>query len=319
MGLDEEYKLRYFYGMAYDNSPNYEYIDINENVYKELLECFLKRKFIEEVETSYEYIVSNYRDYELFNYSAALNHYLELDVDPYRNKTAENNSDRHITNILTSTYLYLCVLRLNPSKKDIEAIACCKNKFKEMTNRYHEEKYQYTFMSALRNKINHGGTLSSATQLSPTWSVRYGESDSDDTLIVGKKDKRHLFFDHVVTKIEAKRLMKPMHYSRVEASMPEKFYLREATRLYIDSLSNMHAEIRSYLKDLLDSTNAVLSRPLKNREEYVTVSLIKNIKGISGEINIGSPVVTKQESRQKAKAPLYLEYMALPGENSAVL
>ena len=311
------FRLRYNLGVDGENKTIYENVDLDKSVYEDLFKNFIERKFVEKIETSYEYVVSNYGDYEKFNYSAALDHYLDLNVDPYRKITAEKNSDRHISNILTSTYIYVCVLKIDKTE-NIESILQCKRIFQEMANKCHEEMYQFTLLSALRNKINHGGTMNTSTSLSPTWSVKYATSENDESILIKTKNKRHLFFDHIVTKVEAKRILKSSHYDNVQASMPEEFYLRQAIRVYIDSLSNMHAKLRGHFTEIMDSTNDIFSRNLKKPDKYFEVSLLKNINGTVEETNMGNVPFSQVNGRQKMKAPLYLQHMPLPGEDSAV-
>jgi len=59
----------------------------------------------------------------------------------------------------------------------------------------YKEKYQYTFISALRNKLNHGGELEKTTTLGGAWSIKYEYIESDALGLSSRKDKKYSIFD----------------------------------------------------------------------------------------------------------------------------
>ena len=241
-----------------------------------------------------------------------MNHALDTDTSDLR--TISNSIDRHISNILTSTYIYICLLEIpkDKEKNEIDDIYTLKTNFKEIVNDYHANYYQYTFVAALRNKLNHGGNLLKLVSLGSTWSLYNVNSEYDKNLMTTKKDKLFSLFDVKVEKKEAKRIIdKDKHYRAVEASIPEDFYLRNSLKIYIHLLSNAHAKVRGKRAVSLKNSNDLISKCFSKNKCSKRVCIIKYVNGEEKEkINLFSYIETIKES----KAPILLDRYTMPGE-----
>lgn len=315
--VSETYKLRFFHGVDHNNQPQYTYKRLTDDQSTEIYQCLELRKLLYKIETAYEFVVNNYRDYELYNFSTSLNYLLEINEDKYEVISARNGVDRHISNILTSTYIYTCILKAD--KKDTETISTLKRHFQVMANQRHETHYQYTLLSALRNKINHGGSLEKLTELGTAWSTKRGATNKEDNFIPRRKDKRHFYFDLVVHKNEAKRIIKNEHFLAIESSMPDEFYFRDAVRVYIDHLSTMHSKFRIKSDPEVERADNLLTSYLVEAGNFVQASLIKlDAETVLEAIEIPNVSSAEMTGRTVSKAPLYLEHLPMPGEDSAV-
>lgn len=307
-----DYKIKFALGIG----TNYEYIDLDSGEYSKIKNSLEYQHFLAKMEEAYEKIVYNYRDYEQYNFSIVLNHVLDTDTSDL--PTISNSIDRHISNILASTYIYICLLKIAETNKGkeikdkVEYIYTLKKKFKKIVNDYHANYYQYTFVAALRNKLNHAGNLQKLVTLGSTWSLYNVNSEYDKNLMITKKDKLFSLFDVKVEKKEAKIIIdNDEHYRAVEASIPENFYLRNSIKMYINLLSNAHAKVREIRAITLKDSNDLISKCLSKNKDSKRACIIKYVNGEEKEtMNLFSYI----ETIKKSKAPILLDRYTMPGE-----
>lgn len=318
------------HGVNGENNPVYKYTDMCTKEYGELLDSLRFVQLYGEIEKAYELIVFNYRDYELNNFSTILTNVLTTTGRDLL-LSSKNGIDRHISNILTSTYLYTSLLRIKRKNDKLndyswsnsdekEQIYMLKSEFKSITNSYHQSCYQYTFLSALRNKVNHGGTLRKTTRSGIAWSIDYESMDSDGAEGSPVKDKRYSIFDQKITKDEAQNIIdNSSHYSSIEETVPDSFYLREAMRIYIDLLSKAHSKLRKYSEVTLINARELARSHLDSKEGYIRADVIKYVDDKECETTfIGTPSSDSLVTAAAVKSPLHLERYAMPGEPIAV-
>lgn len=327
MSTNKTYKIRFFHGIKnLANEPIYSFKDISSSEYENLKNCLSYQFFITEIEKAYELIAFNYRDYESNNFSIILDHIIRKSKSHLLHDIV-NTIDRHILNILTSTYLYLSLLRIKrkndkindfsfENSKDIPEIYKLKSFFQEETNKYHSTQYQYTFMSALRHKLNHGGNLTKSTTLGSTWSSYWVKHDQDSNLIISKKDKRFSLLDIEVTKEEAKNIIdNPKHFKAIENSIPNSFYLRDSIRIYINLLSLAHSKLREQRDDPLKKSTELIKQYASSDTKYIQAHLIEYINNHEKEIMNLFPYYEKvANTAESVIAPLHLEHHKMPGE-----
>lgn len=221
-----------------------------------------------------------------------------------------NSIDRHLSNILTSIHIYKGLF----IKKD-ESINDLKSIFKKITNEYYSTMYEYTFMSALRDKIHHSGILKKETILGSEWSKKPSPSSSDTALLHAIKDKRFSELDVKVSKSEAKRIIKKInHYDSVKEKIPDTFYLRSTIRIYVNLISIIHATIRKEKEASLNASNQVIEKYLSKSEESIRASILRiENDELVEEDNLFSYYA--RISGELLKAPLHLEHYYMPGEH----
>lgn len=327
MSTNKTHKIRFFHGIKNRaNEPIYSFIDISTSEYENLKNCLSFQSFITEIEKAYELIVFNYRDYESNNFSIVLD-YIIKNPKSYSLHGIVNTIDRHILNILTSTYLYVSLLRIKrennkindfslENSKDIPEIYKLKSFFQEETNKYHSTQYQYTFMSALRNKLNHGGNLTKSTTLGSEWSSYWTKHDKDDDLIVRKKDKRFSLLDIEVSKKEAENIIDSQkHFKTIENFIPNTFYLRDSIRIYINLLSIAHSKLREQRDDPLKKSTESIKQYSSSDTKYIYAHLVKYMDNHEKETMNLFPCYAKiADTAELVSAPLNLEDHKMPGE-----
>ena len=316
MSLEITYKIRFFHGVKnLKNDPVYSFKDISEAEYLALKDELNYQLFLINLEKAYELIVFNYRDYELNNFSIILN-YETVRANNSMLRSSTTSIDRHLSNILTSTYLYTCFLRINSDDLSLSNVLSLKEKFQKLTNNYHATQYQYTFMSALRNKLNHGGSLEKMTILGGTWSSFWEKSDDDENFLIAKKDKKFSLLDMEISKEEAKKIIdNNKHYNSIKDSMPDSFYLRQAIRIYVSLISQAHAELRIQREASLNDSIKLIRESLAISDHFIHASLVKYIFNEEKEkTNLFSYYEQAYKNADIVHAPLSLEYYQMPGE-----
>ena len=283
MQSEEKYKIRFFHGINRTNDPIYSFVDIKPEEYSQIKSSLEFQLFLADVEEAYGKIVYNYRDYEKHNFSIVLNHTLKT-IDSSLTQSIVNSIDRHISNIVTSTYIYTCLLRIDEktNTRNTGNIRSLKEEFKKVVNDYHATNYHYTFVDALRHKLNHGRNLSKLTILGGNWSTYWVKSNHNENLMIQKKDKRFSLLDMKVSKEEAKKIIdNKKHYEAVETDIPDTFYLRKAIRIYVNLLSIAHSTIREksteYLKDSNDLILDCLSK-INDSDDACIIKYVNNVE-----------------------------------------
>lgn len=329
---DEFYKIRFSHAVEYDNDQVYPDKILTRIEYEKLRDSLKLKHFWRGVEKAYVRIVSNYRDYELNNFATVLNRVLRISGTGSV-FAARDGIDRHILNVLTSTYLYTSLLRIKrrdnelndytlKNSDEIRSIHEVKTVFKDKTNHFHSKKYQYTFVSVLRNKINHGVDLVRTTELGGEWSVRHEHTEPDAQVGPLRKDKRYVLFDQKILKQEAKNIIdNNKHYSAVEQTIPDSFYLREAMRKYVDLLSEAHSEIRLHANLKMKAVDRFICSyiDIDAQESGIEASLMKHTGENEHEVTaLGSSQSQAITDNESAIAPLHLEHYLMPGEPGAV-
>lgn len=324
------YKIRFFHGVDDFNKPLYSYKELNEKEYKELSDHLQFQRWLQKVNEAYEHSVLNYRDYELSNFSVILDQLLLTGVSLDKARIEIN---RQLLNILTSTYLYTSLLAITQkstekekkydysleNSKDISIVHGLKKIFKNTVNKYHKEHYQYTFICELRNNLGHGGSIEKPTEMYGTWSIRYDHIESDDELLVAKKDKQYYILDQKILKQEVQRTLKTRHYEPIAQTIPESFHIREAVRIYIDLLSKAHAEIKEHAFVILETGDEIIKTNLeKCCGSHAGVSVIKCVNDKEHELSLRSLSRYLTTSAHSVKVPLHLEHCSMPGEPSAI-
>lgn len=330
-----EYKIRFHHGVGDDYKPIHTYVEINENKYLELIESIELFRFIVKTERAYQHIIENYHDFEENIFSVILKNEIFGESSANKFRGEYNSFTKHLLNLLTSTYLYTSVLKINrisekkknekgewdydfENSTDAEDVYDLKISFKRIVNNFHESRYQFTFMSALRNKLNHGGTLTGDYKSGGYWSLYWDEEKSKKVGIrIKNNDQRFSNLDLKLTKDGAKQIIKKKYFDLMEEYIPDDFYLRETNRIYLDSLSKAHNELR------LDSIVKIKEAD-KLIQECLTESkyavLIKYENGIEiDETNLSSSIKTIEGIREACKAPLHIEFYAgMPGEHREI-
>lgn len=192
-------------------------------------------------------------------YDLLISNYLELEIDSliisqkemiYSSKQYENffeirqKLNQRIANLLTSTRMYIDQVSQHIKKCDLDFD-------KNIFAKEYDNFFEYRFMEALRNYVQHRGL---ALHLTTINSKKIADGIETKMNIYTKREE-------IISSDSFK--------SAVSEEMPAKVDLLYASRIYIESINNIHLELRVKLsKVALESRN--------NIEELINKFNLKN-------------------------------------------
>jgi len=141
--------------------------------------------------------------------------------------------NRRIVNLLTSTKLYIDQIQQHV-KACIYNDSNIETKVKGYFSTEYDDKFEYRFMEALRNYVQHRGLAVHSTSMGGKL-IPYEERDGIEFITSLYTHKSEVESDKAFKK-------------KVSQEMPEKVNLMYAARVYVGSISKAHSDIRKLLK-----------------------------------------------------------------------
>jgi len=227
-------------------------VEISREKFEEIKQCITALNAALAAEEKYELITCNYLEYEQDLLNCALAHQLRFSADYIDMFDEITKFNRRITNILTSTRMYMDHMPRHlrsclPSedKTEVESF------FQGLTHGEYDAYFEYAFLEALRNHLQHAGLCVSQVTLD---NKNYPVSDGgrlweNRTLVF--TDKKLLGGNPDFKKIVINR-------------MPDKVELTTAIRVYIGCISRVHDKIRDRIQVSVDAARASLEETLKS-------------------------------------------------------
>lgn len=228
-------------------SSNFE-LDINESEYlllKLSKDCLLGAFSLEE---KYDLLISNFLELE----KECLNITCEQMInnqDSYSDMfDIKVRLNRRVVNLLTSCRLYV-----DHYSQHVKACLFEDPKLlitKALFSREYDCCFEYRFMEALRNYVQHRGLAVHSVNLVQDWTT--------PTKKDGELEHNLSFFTHrddVISDASFKRA--------VANEMPDKVNLLLASRTYISSISKIHGEIREKISSNVTRSREVISEKIK--------------------------------------------------------
>lgn len=237
------------------------------------------------IEEKYELLLTNYLDLEKECLNVAVNYmvkHLKGYEDFFDIRLVFN---RKIVNLLTSTKLYADQIQQHvkvcvPHNEEIGKIV------KSLFSAEYDSFFEYRFMEALRNYVQHRGLAVHSASLggkridhSENWELEYKTS----------------IFAHKL-EVESDSAFK----KQIIQEMPEKIDLMNASRVYIESISKIHNEIRNIVNDNVEKSRSTILNIVNEYKE------INNGKSIGLHVVCSIPKEPIDEVLEKF--PLVLEW-----------
>lgn len=308
----KSYKIRFLHGVGAPDTIE----DLTPEQCKELIDFINLRTLYFQLEKSYSFLVLNYRDYELFCFTVSLNNLLEIDED-HGHTSAKHSIDRHLSNLLTPAYAYTNILK--KCADDTESVLNCKLAFEDYASKVYDENYEYMLLYELRNKIHHGAEYEKTSWQGFNWSLK--TSDNESEFITPKKDKLYSLFDVEVTRDEVGNIFKKKkkQFNRIKDSVPEKFHLRETIRVYVELISQIHANVRGNIRSVLQEPSCIVTDVLFKTRGIAEATIIEIDDEQESELTnpMFLPFKDPIPSVREYHAPLSIKHHPMPSEHSA--
>ncbi|CAH7440518.1 conserved hypothetical protein [Vibrio chagasii] len=203
------------------------------------------------IEEKYELLISNYLELEKDVLSVTAEYMIRPSRDYSEFFDIRSVFNRRIVNLLTSTKLYIDQIQQHVKVCNLDLVEDVKNEFKKE----YGSEFEFRFMEALRNYVQHRGLAVHLTSHPAKW-VEQCESDLLEfkTKIYTKK-----------VELEGDKAFKKLVYQE----MPEKVDLLLSTRKYVGAISRVHSFIRKGVEVQINAARTLVSDVL---DEYSTLN-----------------------------------------------
>ncbi len=234
---------------AFGSHPEIEITQVQFDEIKQARNCLSAALSIEE---KYELLLSNYLDLE----KECLN--ITSDYMVRRLKGYEDFFDirllfnRKIVNLLTSTKLYIDQIQQHV-KACIPFDTEIGDKVKSLFSTEYDNFFEYRFMEALRNYVQHKGLAVHSTTLGGK------KIDHEEDW---EQEYKTSVFTHKL-EVESDKAFK----KQVTNEMPEKVELIYASRAYIESISKVHCEIRNIIANSVEESRDIILNVINDYEK----------------------------------------------------
>jgi hypothetical protein len=234
-------------------------IDITEAQYLEFQHAWKVLKDSLGIEETYEMLLSNYADLEREMHDATLSHMIHSGPgysDFFQIKLSLN---MRLVNVLTAARLYIdqlphYVRNCLPHDESIN------NSIKMLFSKEYDGCFEYRFMEALRNYVQHRGTPVHWTSLPGGWTSFEENGELEFSLNMGSL-RSVLQEDNDFKKSVLKE-------------MDEKVDLKAATRCYIECISRVHCAARRMIAESSKVARALIEKAHKQYSEAYDGNLV---------------------------------------------
>jgi len=266
-------------------SGNYPELSIDEARFNNLKQARLCLSAALAIEEKYELLISNYLDLEKECLNVTSISMIRSSTDYSGFFDIRLAFNRRVVNLLTSTKLYIDQIQQHvkscfPDRSDIG------DNVKALFSAEYGKFFEYRFMEALRNYVQHRGLAVHSTSLGSKWTSQEGDAELEF--------KTRLFTHK--TEVDGDKAFK----KQVSKEMAEKVDLLYAVRVYVGSISKIHCEIRE------------LVAPTSEDSRHQILEAINEYEAINGKKPLGlnaiSSIPKEPIDEMIEKFPLLLEW-----------
>jgi hypothetical protein len=200
------------------------------------------------IEEKYEIIISNFLELEREATNASISEMVRNQIEYKDFFDVRLALNIRLVNLLTSVRLYTDQLSshicsCSPHKEN------AKTEIKELFSTEYDSSFDYRFMEALRNYVQHSGIPVHRISTGSKW------TELEDGLL-----EYSLFFG-----TQKKELILDGDFKKqVLNEMPDEVNLRSATRSYIEAISRIHKQAREKIEELVDTSRLYLDRAIRD-------------------------------------------------------
>jgi hypothetical protein len=199
------------------------------------------------IEEKYEILISNYQEFEkeILDHASQSMIRTPIDYDDFFQVRVGFN--RKLVNLLTAARLYIDQLHrhIGAIQRDKSGI---KEQIKQLFSEECNKSFEYRFMEALRNYVQHRGIPVHLVQPNII---------SDNS----KEERKLIFFIEVAS--QKKYLEEDKEFKRkVLDEIPDKVDLKKSTRIYIECISRVHDSARKLVEKPLQEARVLIDKSI---------------------------------------------------------
>jgi len=219
---------------------NYESLKVSKIILSEALAF----------EEKYEMLISNYLELEKEVLSLTAESMVIKNTNYSRFFDYRVTLNRRLVNLLTSTKLYIDQIHRHINKCFLNEYDV-KEEIKELFSSEYDSSFEYRFMEALRNFVQHYGLA-----VHSTYNKKRFVPPSNSNI-----EFNFSFYTHKSELANGNKFKKLVY-----DEMPEKVELISATRIYIGALSRIHYKIRLYIEKNISEARRLFEYTIKKYE-----------------------------------------------------
>lgn len=231
---------------------SYPEVDIDEEKFDELKKARRCLSGALAIEEKYELLLSNYIDLEKECVGASTDYMVRNVTDYGGFFDIRLTLNRRIVNLLTSTKLYI-----DQIQQHVKACMCndpdIEKKVKLFFSTEYDDNFEYRFMEALRNYVQHRGLAVHSTFMGGKL-MPHKERDGLEFTTSPFTHKSEVESDKAFKK-------------QVSNEMPDKVNLMYAARVYVGAISKAHCDIRNLLTKESEKSRSLISKTIKEYEK----------------------------------------------------
>ncbi|GAA6183792.1 hypothetical protein [Aliiglaciecola sp. NS0011-25] len=236
-------KTEYYLESSYSISNKSTKITIEKSKYERLKECKVILSEAFALEEKYELLISNYNELETQLLKNSLSFMLDRTDDIYHDGFEERLMfNRWIVNLLSSAKMIFDQVNTHVRKcLPYENGEVLKERVNSLYSREYDKHFEYRFMCALRNFVQHCGLAVHVVKRNRSWTEQDSTDRMKNSVIILTK-KANLSGE--------KRFKRDIYHE-----MPSEMNLIYSTRVFLESISKVHIEIRKLIE-----TSVLLAR-----------------------------------------------------------
>lgn len=200
------------------------------------------------IEEKYEIIISNFLELEREATNASISEMVRNRIEYKDFFDVRLALNIRLVNLLTSVRLYTDQLSSHicaciPQKDIIKTEVKC------LFSTEYDSSFEYRFMEALRNYVQHSGIPVHRISTGAKW-TELDDGLSEYSLYFGTQ-KKELLLDGGFKKL-------------VLDEMPDEVNLRAATRIYIEAISRIHKQAREKIEEIVNTSRLYFDRAIRD-------------------------------------------------------
>lgn len=234
------------------------------------------------IEESFDLLIGNYLELEQTSISLAVSDMVRYRASYQEFFEIRADLNRRAVNLLTTARMYVDQIQQRVSDCGHE-----KMPIKAALSERYDANFEYRFMEALRNHVQHNGSAVHSVSLGGKW-IPKGRRDRQEYAVMAYTLRQHLAQD---------KTFKP----RVLLECPEQVDFLKASRIYVESLGMVHKLVRQTVEPTMKAAQIAIKNAIdryKKHTKHHSVGLTAYFS-VKGQIERQVPVFIEWEDVRK--------------------
>lgn len=199
------------------------------------------------MEEIFDLLLTNYRELELSALKFAVADLTSPASEYGSFFSVRSELNRRTLNVLSAARLYL-----DQFPRWVKEMGTDRKAIRELSNTLYDSRFEYRFMEALRNHVQHAGFAVHGVTMGSKW--------------VPEGKREHLEAQFEPYAMKSALAQDKQFKTKVLNECPEKISIIPATRKYIEALSAIHREIRAKTGEAISAARGLFQQKIEEHE-----------------------------------------------------